>query len=107
MAQIAQFEKRQIKNPAKLLQDHGGLTHSFGPTFTKKPWTLDDYKGYASLDYHLHGAARWHVRGSIVASISACHAADPGSIPGRRVLPLEACGWSQCFRCGSVESMNL
>ena len=27
----------------------------------------------------------WHVRGSIVVSISACHAEDPGSIPGRGV----------------------
>ena len=26
-------------------------------------------------------------RGSIVADISACHAEDPGSIPGRRVVP--------------------
>ena len=26
---------------------------------------------------------RFHIRGSIVVSISACHAEDPGSIPGR------------------------
>ena len=29
---------------------------------------------------------RFHTRGSIVVSISACHAEDPGSIPGRGVL---------------------
>ncbi len=27
-----------------------------------------------------------NIRGSIVVSISACHAEDPGSIPGRGVL---------------------
>jgi hypothetical protein len=27
------------------------------------------------------------IRGSIVVSISACHAEDPGSIPGRGVFP--------------------
>ena len=27
-----------------------------------------------------------HIRDSIVVSISACHAEDPGSIPGRGVL---------------------
>ena len=31
-----------------------------------------------------------HIRGSIVLSISACHAEDPGSIPGREVF------WPQC-----------
>ena len=30
------------------------------------------------------------IRGSIVVSISACHAEDPGSIPGRGVLQLAA-----------------
>ena len=29
----------------------------------------------------------WQVRGSIVVSISACHAEDPGSIPGRGGRP--------------------
>ena len=28
------------------------------------------------------------IRGSIVVSISACHAEDPGSIPGRGVVEL-------------------
>ena len=32
-----------------------------------------------------HVAAR-QIRGSIVVSISACHAEDPGSIPGRGVF---------------------
>ena len=27
-----------------------------------------------------------HIRGSIVVSISACHAEDPGSIPGRGAM---------------------
>ena len=27
----------------------------------------------------------WHLRDSIVVSISACHAEDPGSIPGRGI----------------------
>ena len=31
------------------------------------------------------------IRGSIVVSISACHAEDPGSIPGRGVLLLGSC----------------
>ena len=30
-------------------------------------------------------SAQNHLRGSIVVSISACHAEDPGSIPGRGV----------------------
>ena len=33
----------------------------------------------------LHGLASKQIRGSIVVSISACHAEDPGSIPGRGV----------------------
>ena len=32
-----------------------------------------------------------HIRGSIVVSISACHADDPGSIPGRGVGTLTPC----------------
>ena len=32
-------------------------------------------------------------RGSIVVSISACHAEDPGSIPGRGVLVCMFAGW--------------
>ena len=32
------------------------------------------------------GTMLTHLRGSIVVSISACHAEDPGSIPGRGVL---------------------
>ena len=32
-----------------------------------------------------HGSPAKHIRGSIVVSISACHAEDPGSIPGRGV----------------------
>ena len=31
------------------------------------------------------------IRGSIVVSISACHADDPGSIPGRGVFQVNAC----------------
>ena len=38
----------------------------------------------------------FRIRGSIVVSISACHAEDPGSIPGRGVL--------QCTYC--LEVMN-
>ena len=30
------------------------------------------------------------IRGSIVVSISACHADDPGSIPGRGVFAIRA-----------------
>ena len=30
------------------------------------------------------------IRGSIVVSISACHAEDPGSIPGRGVFPMHS-----------------
>jgi hypothetical protein len=33
------------------------------------------------------------IRGSIVVSIPACHAGDPGSIPGLGVL---LCFWSKC-----------
>ena len=35
-------------------------------------------------------------RGSIVVSISACHAEDPGSIPGRGVIKYLFC-LEQCF----------
>jgi hypothetical protein len=35
----------------------------------------------------------WHqIRGSIVVSISACHAEDPGSISGRGVFSFKPCG---------------
>ena len=34
---------------------------------------------------------RNHIRGSIVVSISACHAEDPGSIPGRGVSRSMSC----------------
>ena len=44
----------------------------------------------------------WQIRCSIVVSISACHAEDPGSIPGRGGLfLLTLCGgWSQGHRQG-------
>ena len=32
------------------------------------------------------GSLNYQIRGSIVVSISACHAEDPGSIPGRGVV---------------------
>ena len=35
--------------------------------------------------------------GSIVVSISACHAEDPGSIPGRGILPALFAGWLVLF----------
>ena len=31
-----------------------------------------------------------HIRVSIVVSISACHADDPGSIPGRGMFPVQS-----------------
>jgi hypothetical protein len=39
----------------------------------------------------------WQIRCSIVVSISACHAEDPGSIPGGGVL----------FRVGNMGGMRL
>ena len=40
------------------------------------------------------------IRGSIVVSISACHAEDPGSIPGRGVFGFPCCKeTSLCVRC--------
>ena len=42
------------------------------------------------------------IRGSIVVSISACHADDPGSIPGRGV-PFTFCAWDMCeFRSHGI-----
>ena len=37
------------------------------------------------------------IRGSIVVSISACHAEDPGSIPGRGVLKFATQNYFQCY----------
>ena len=38
-----------------------------------------------------------HLRGSIVVSISACHAEDPGSIPGRGGMwHCPRVGWPSC-----------
>ena len=34
--------------------------------------------------YNINVTFKRQIRGSIVVSISACHAEDPGSIPGRR-----------------------
>jgi hypothetical protein len=42
---------------------------------------LNCFKDLLRCDQHIQ-----HIRGSIVVSISACHAEDPGSIPGRGVL---------------------
>ena len=41
------------------------------------------------------------IRGSIVVSISACHAEDPGSIPGRGMFAYLVCGGLTCadLRC--------
>ena len=36
--------------------------------------------------YNINVTFKRQIRGSIVVSISACHAEDPGSIPGRGVL---------------------
>ena len=42
------------------------------------------------------------VRDSIVVSISACHAEDPGSIPGRGTLSLRTrSGGCDCFEVGA------
>ena len=58
--------------------------------------TVCDYTGRTGRDKAIGRSAidaapmAWHTlfkfRGSIVVSISACHAEDPGSIPGRGVL---------------------
>ena len=45
---------------------------------SRRELTQADFSRYAGCA-HLHN----HIRGSIVVSISACHAEDPGSIPGR------------------------
>ena len=41
------------------------------------------------------------IRGSIVVSISACHAEDPGSIPGRGVSPSAHYAYGQARSEGS------
>ena len=41
--------------------------------------------------YNINVTFKRQIRGSIVVSISACHAEDPGSIPGRGVLLLGSC----------------
>ena len=48
-----------------------------------RPWagTSVTWKGLSTS-----AGARYQIRGSIVVSISACHAEDPGSIPGRGVF---------------------
>ena len=44
-------------------------------------WGVACQEGNITLIWRMN-----QIRGSIVASISACHAEDPGSIPGRGVL---------------------
>jgi hypothetical protein len=41
--------------------------------------------GNDSANERIGGRALGHLRDSIVVSISACHAEDPGSIPGRGI----------------------
>ena len=47
---------------------------------------MDKRRGDLKQTVNTTGRSREQVRGSIVVSISACHAEDPGSIPGRGVL---------------------
>ena len=54
-----------------------------GPGARCRPCALRFSRSLGALNRH-----SCHIRGSIVVSISACHAEDPGSIPGRGVLPL-------------------
>ena len=42
-----------------------------------------------------------YFRGSIVASISACHADDPGSIPGRGDVHGRTC--KRAMQCGTAQ----
>ena len=42
------------------------------------------------------------IRGSIVVSISACHADDPGSIPGRGAAHRVAEARSRCVRVAAI-----
>ena len=52
-------------------------------------------------------AAIPEVRGSIVVSISACHAEDPGSIPGGGVLHIPAAeNLRSEVDCNSSSSLN-
>ena len=44
-----------------------------------------DRVGWLCLPWHTTNRHCQQIRGSIVVSISACHAEDPGSIPGRGV----------------------
>ena len=44
---------------------------------------MDKRRGDLKRTGNTTGRSREQVRGSIVVSISACHAEDPGSIPGR------------------------
>ena len=60
-----------------------------GVFFLRRDCT-DHYKSVVSCPLHVNGAI-WikeplQFRDSIVVSISACHADDPGSIPGRGVF---------------------
>ena len=49
------------------------------------------------------GFSQNHLRGSIVVSISACHAEDPGSIPGRGDLLFRLVVLCVCVCGGSIE----
>ena len=48
------------------------------------------------LRYGIHSTSKRHIRGSIAVSISARHAEDPGSIPGRGEASLATMGSGGC-----------
>ena len=56
-----------------------------GPRHQWRGWrkSVDKRCGDLKRTVNTTGRSREQVRGSIVVSISACHAEDPGSIPGR------------------------
>ena len=59
----------------------------------------------AAKVFHNQHVVAWvddkQIRGSIVVSISACHAEDPGSIPGRGMFAYLVCAGLTCvdLRC--------
>ena len=71
-----------------------GLLHAVDQGF--KVFLFHFFLGYESLSALIYGVSatlgqdktvrQVQIRGSIVVSISACHADDPGSIPGRGVF---------------------
>ena len=83
-------KKKQKKTACAMRMDDRFLRSLCALCSTKHDESTRFCQGISIGELDLHvlflGLPLCQIRGSIVVSISACHAEDPGSIPGRGVL---------------------